>query len=410
MVSPRLDDSWIGVLRRIRGRSGSPRSNWTGPLGLIVILIGVPVVGGCAGSGGAPPTAIEGTARAPFPQTRLVSDGERESFLGSRACVTCHPKQAGQLASRHARTLQEVDPKFHGPLFAAGKSKQDPLDELTFHTAFEDGACVLKATDESGAAKDQATAQYVFGSGAIGYTYVSYSKGKPIQLRLTHFAGPGKWDFTPGQSMGGGSNSALGEILQPNGERMCFSCHSTALVKRGEELDLKKSILGVGCETCHGPGKAHVAAVNARSPDLKMARLSTIRNQLSMELCGQCHRAPANISMQGPGMAAQLPRLQGIALSRSGCYLTGGVTCFTCHEPHEDATAVSRAAHNGKCSSCHSGSDSRQIVCRTQPQGDCVSCHMPAQDVGMPTGPRFHNHWIKVWTTDSANRPLSLPE
>ncbi len=97
------------------------------------------------------------------------------------------------------------------------------------------------------------------------------------------------------------------------------------------------------------------------------------------------------------GMESQMPRLQALALSLSGCSKKGGVTCMTCHNPHQDAGATPRATYNAQCVSCHNPSTPTHQSCPEQPAGDCVSCHMPAQDVGMPTSPKFRTHWIKVW-------------
>jgi hypothetical protein len=327
-----------------------------------------------------------------------ITPEARGQYLGSKQCVRCHPAQARQLKSAHARTLAPVDPAIHGKYFRIPSRLTDPLEELSFHTLVKDGRCVLQASGEAG--PQEAPADYVFGSGSVAYTYVSRSGDRSTQLRLSHYTRDGRWEFTPGMRLGGRANTPTGEVLTAAQERACFGCHSTALVRSGERLELERSILGIECEACHGPGQRHVAAVEHGQSDLQMPRLSSMRKQVSMQVCGQCHRAPGDVDMHAPGMAAQLPRLQAVALSRSACFTKGGVTCVSCHEPHGSARDTSRTEYNARCLSCHG--PAKTLVCPVKPRGDCVSCHMPAQDVGMPTSPRFRNHWIRVWPASAA--------
>jgi len=157
--------------------------------------------------------------------------------------------------------------------------------------------------------------------------------------------------------------------------------------------------MGVGCEACHGPAKRHIEAVQHGEKDLHMASLSALGGQaLSQQLCGQCHRSPVGDNPDDPFNRGQLPRLQGLALSRSACFTNsnGKLSCLTCHDAH-DQTPPTRAMYNGKCMGCHSGGTPEQQACRIEPKGDCVSCHMPAQTVGMPFGLSYRTHWIKVW-------------
>ncbi len=357
-------------------------------LGILVVMVAS--LTGC-GQSQAPSSPAQASA---IPTVRVIPPSERGEYLGNSACVTCHPKQAAQTQTRHARTLQQVTADVHAKYFSIPARLLDPLEELTFHPQFKGGRCVIQATGPQGTS--EAAADYAFGSGAIGYTFLSYAGGRPTELRISHYVNGSRWEFTPGQRMGGQSNSPVGQVLSPNHERTCFACHSTVLVSRGAGLDLQQSIAGVSCEGCHGPGRSHVEAVRIRAPDHRMARLSTMRERLSLELCGQCHRAPDNVDLHAPGMAVQLPRMQSVALSYSACFKKGGLTCVTCHNPHGDAASVTHTEYNAKCVSCHSG-PAPQRPCPVQPQGDCVNCHMPSQDVGMPTSPRFRNHWIRAW-------------
>jgi hypothetical protein len=339
--------------------------------------------------------AREEIARKNLPKIRPVSLEERAGFLGNDRCVQCHSDQAMQVDSRHARTLSRVDPAKHAALFKSQAQFHDPTNGLMYRTAVKNGRCVVVADD--GSRKHEAAAEWAFGSGDVGMTFVGATDAGPTELRLSYFGRADRWDFTPGQQVGSQVKTSLGQSLTKREQDECFRCHTTALVKENDKIVPEKSLFGVGCETCHGPGKAHVEAVSRGEKELHMPRLQDFREHVSLGLCGQCHRTPQTVDMNSPGMASQIPRMQGVAIAMSGCYKVGKVTCMSCHDVHQNADETPRMVYNQRCMGCHTVGKEGQKPCPPRPTGDCVSCHMPAQEVGMPTAPKFRTHWIKVW-------------
>lgn len=69
----------------------------------------------------------------------------------------------------------------------------------------------------------------------------------------------------------------------------CAGCHTTGL--NTEEYTWEES--GVQCETCHGPGSAHVEAADEASRRPTDEEIAGIRNAISNgpnpQMCGQCH-------------------------------------------------------------------------------------------------------------------------
>ena len=61
------------------------------------------------------------------------------------------------------------------------------------------------------------------------------------------------------------------------GKKACEECHSDEYQKL-----MKHEHKGLSCESCHGPGEAHV--LNLDNPDVKMA-------ELHYSLCLRCHEA-----------------------------------------------------------------------------------------------------------------------
>lgn len=378
-------------------RSRGIPARWVGVgtfAAFLLPCVGV-ALGGCNTRPSAPRVAAPASV-ASIPVIRPISAAARGAYLGSEKCVTCHQREAGQLQSHHARTLAPVTASAQATRFSSANTVTDSRLGLSYHTAVENDQCALVV---GGRQRAKVAAQYALGSGHRAVTYVGQEDGHPLELRLTYYQRAGRWDFTPGDQVGTEVKSPAGRPLTPAQEADCFNCHATALVRESEQLRPEQSILGVGCEACHGPGAEHVEAVRRKDPDLHMARFSQLRTRISTELCGQCHRTQQAGDPGNALAASQLPRLQGAALALSACFKksNGQLTCVTCHNPHRNAQRETNAQYNQICSSCHTPGAAEQVSCRVQPQGDCISCHMPLQEVLMPTNPRFRTHWIKLW-------------
>ncbi|MGV3723565.1 MAG: multiheme c-type cytochrome [Actinomycetota bacterium] len=329
-----------------------------------------------------------------------MSLAERADYLGNESCAPCHQEEfRSHAGSYHDRALSVVDGKSHGARFETPTNVRDPKRDLEYTTGVRDGACMQWVRSQGVVSGVQA--KYGVGAGKHGITYLGERENRTIELRLSFYPGSKKWDFSPGQQV----NSISGGVLYPEGLvkapdviEECFVCHTTGLVKEGGRIQPEKSILGVGCESCHGPGREHVSAIKQGRSDIKMARLLQARDRITVELCGKCHRSPAGEDIHDPFNKSQMPRLQGLALVQSACFTNSGgrLSCLSCHSAHGDATET-RVKHNATCVSCHQGSRPNEGACPIEPRGDCVSCHMPEQGVGMPTGLKYRNHWIKAW-------------
>ena len=336
----------------------------------------------------------------PLPTIRTVTAAERETFVGSEACESCH-RDVFRLhqQSQHASAVTRVDADGHGERFRRPSTTQDPNRGLNYETTVIGDRCVL--VTRQGNVETITPAHFGFGSGKHAITYMSAAGPDLLELRLSYYSEAKRWDFSPGQQLkshSGGVVYPQGLVKGPDVVEGCFICHSTAVVKEGGKVRPESTLLGVGCESCHGAGRDHIAAAKRGDKDLRMVRLSEQHARISQALCGQCHRSPVSEDLHDPFNQTQLPRLQGLALSQSPCFTNSGgrLSCLTCHSPHGDAEQT-RAGYNRACTSCHTGSSPDQRQCSLAPTGDCVSCHMPAQPVGMPTGLKYRTHWIKVW-------------
>ena len=214
---------------------------------------------------------------------------------------------------------------------------------------------------------------------------------------------------------------------------MCAACHSTGLHKN---YDLASNsyrttweALSVECESCHGPGSAHVTwATGNRSerlpslglvgqamatkgavfgftlPDQKIAalqgdpKLSFAAN----ETCLGCHSRRQELVSDkskepgAPYLDHYLPSLiekglyhadgqidgevfEGGSFAQSAMH-RAGVVCTNCHEPH---SAQLRAPGNSLCVQCHLADYYNQPTHHHHSEESsgalCVNCHMPSK-------------------------------
>ncbi|NNM32004.1 MAG: ammonia-forming cytochrome c nitrite reductase subunit c552, partial [Gemmatimonadetes bacterium] len=193
----------------------------------------------------------------------------------------------------------------------------------------------------------------------------------------------------------------------------CQSCHGSqigAALEPGVGVETEWESLSVNCETCHGPGRAHLewAADPGRGTDIGMESRVVDGVDQSLQVCFQCH-ALKDVVTEGhlSGMpleeyyALKLPVLgdepyvvdgrvatfgyQGTHLS-SSCYLDGSMTCVSCHEPHgQGYWDINRApltseVDDGQCTACHGAKATDPEAHSGHPPSaevTCVACHMP---------------------------------
>jgi tetratricopeptide (TPR) repeat protein len=196
----------------------------------------------------------------------------------------------------------------------------------------------------------------------------------------------------------------------------CQSCHGSQIDVRfdtaARSWATTFSSLAVNCESCHGPGRRHIELVSSGTPpgaDIGMTALATLSKDRAIETCFQCHALKDRIepgytagaslaeyySLRTPqlGDAPHFPdgRVRTFAYQEghlySDCYLSGALTCTSCHDPHTQGYRdVNGAPLPGRfddrqCTSCHV-SKAENIPAHTKHSATsagsrCVSCHMP---------------------------------
>jgi DmsE family decaheme c-type cytochrome len=211
---------------------------------------------------------------------------------------------------------------------------------------------------------------------------------------------------------------------------------------------------GHGCESCHGPGSAHVEGGGDKS---KIFRFAGVSPEKVNERCMQCHqrtqehgnwsRSPhatngvSCISCHSPHHAREKRALLVSATPNLcyGCHIEqkadfakpfrhrvneGLVQCQDCHNPHggyilqrarrttPSQEEVCFKCHRDKqgpflyehvpvktegCTSCHTphGSVNPRLLRVTPVNVLCLQCHTPAPNSATPALPSFHNQTQK---------------
>lgn len=219
----------------------------------------------------------------------------------------------------------------------------------------------------------------------------------------------------------------------------CQSCHGSQIVvaldtARGG-YRTRYASLGINCESCHGPARRHLALVRdtaaVRRGDVGLAPLATLDKDASLGTCWSCHALKDRLRggyLSGMRLASYystlLPQLGDAAHRPDGrvrtfayqqghlwsdCYVNGGMTCTSCHDPHSQGyrdaagVAIPGRLDDRQCTGCHASkadSASRHTHHAEGSKGSaCVSCHLPyRQEPELGTAIRYarSDHAIPV--------------
>jgi len=397
-----------------------PRTRWARLFVALTVLGGIAGCTWVAGRGTSqspPPSAPAPAASAP-PETterfatvdtrkemRPLSEAEAADYLGDAACKPCHYNAFQEhAASGHKSTLEPVTLAKHGKIFKSSKTIFDDKRGFYYRVRVSDKECLMDYSD--GHAYGALAADWAIGSGNHGATFFSeYKPNRYLKLRLSYYPTIRGWYYTPDEFPPNKITGPAGLVHDDATLKRCLLCHVTVLREDAGELNLQASLVGVGCERCHGPGRKHVERVRLRPHDPDIERLAKATPERVLKLCGVCHRSSENASISDPSIVADLPRLQGIALEQSACYKKSGrLTCTTCHQPHADARLKVQNP-DATCMSCHQPRKP-EGTCPVNSRTGCVSCHMPSQEIATIPFVKVRHHWIRVWDNKAPETDL----
>jgi len=332
----------------------------------------------------------------------VVDESDIADFLGDHACAECHPRENAEHARTfHKATLRRMTRRELGSLAPPAGPIPDSACAIV-----DDGGSLVYEVDVPGR-PDQYRLwplHLALDAGKHGITPVHLTDGgNVVEMRRSWFPREGIWRPTVGKSVKDPAKAV--DVHELEISRACIGCHSVALSKNA--FAPRPEHFGVGCESCHGPGRAHIRAVRARSRDLRMARLAKADPETINILCGRCHGLEKDVR-DSPVRRRMTYRFHSYGLMESRCCQASGkrLGCLQCHDPHANAS-TDAAGYEQACLACHA-TGSGGSACPVSPRSGCVPCHMPRRDVMHATGEvyglKLVEHKIAVYPDVTAAR------
>jgi Tfp pilus assembly protein PilF len=367
------------------------------------------------------------------------------SYVGSKVCAACHEAEEKLWRnSQHKHAMahasdQTVLGDFSGATFTYNGVRS---------RFFREGSKFLVETDGPDGKLATFEVKYTFGIDPLQQYLIPFPDGRLQALSIV-------WDSRP-KDKGGQRwfhlypNEQIRHDdvlhwtkLNQNWNFMCAECHSTGVHKNydaaTDRFATTSAEIGVGCETCHGQGSAHMAWAKDRNSDPTMGLLvdfgerrgiiwsqdplthqprrsappATLRKEV--ETCGLCHARRSTISENwipgrwlsdthrvpplGPGLydadGQMRDEVYNYGSFKQSKMFASGVTCSDCHEPH---AAKLRLPGDGTCLQCHAAdkyaSTAHHRHNGVNPVLACSSCHMPARTYMVID--RRHDHSFRI--------------
>lgn len=330
---------------------------------------------------------------------------QENGYVGSEACRECHPqafeqwKQSDHFKAMQIATDSTVLGNFNNVTYTA--------DGVTSRFFKKENQFFIHTEDENGAYRDF----------QVYYTFGYY----PLQQYITQAQG-GRWQVFR-QSWDSRKNRWFHQYEKQkiphddwlhwtgnaqNWNMMCASCHSTNLKKNyNPETDTYHttySELTVGCEACHGQGKAHTQLMKSspqweKNKNLLIEKSTEMTQNQVLGMCFSCHARRGELTQfhttspeildnyipEIPAVEIYFPDGQAqdevykyTSFLESKMYQQG-VSCTDCHHAH---TGKLKKEGNSLCLQCHTpnyATPEHTHHKENTPASDCRSCHMPTR-------------------------------
>jgi predicted CXXCH cytochrome family protein len=372
------------------------------------------------------------------------------SFVGSRACLSCHAAQGADWGkSQHRAAMAEPNEQnvlgnFKNARFIYGG---------TTSTFFRrDGKFFVRTDGPDGKLADFEV-KYTFGVEPLQQYLIELPRGRLQALSIAWDSrsktqnGQRWFHLYPDERITHDDELHWSRPSQ-NWNFMCADCHSTGLRKNydrdTDRFQTSWTEISVGCEACHGPGSRHVAWAALPRTD-RAGRRDTTKglttrlderrgvawtvsaitgnatrsgprtSDREIETCAQCHSRRSQIAdgyqagkpfldYYRPALLSR-PLYHADGQQRDEVYIWGsflqsrmsarGVTCSDCHNPHSGKL---RAEGNALCATCHLptkyDTPAHHHHQTASAGATCVSCHMPTTTY-MVIDPR-HDHSLRI--------------
>lgn len=328
-------------------------------------------------------------------------------YVSDSACATCHPaKYASYQGVGMAQSMRRPRAEVLIENFKNARFFHKP-SRSWFEMSWKNGALLFRRYQLDDAGKRinsiEQKVDWIVGSGHRSRVYLYRTpSGEIYQLPVAWYTQEKSWGMAPGYDRP--DHDGMTRAVR----RECLFCHDAYPdMPAGSDQHWMPQVFpaalpeGTGCQRCHGPGAAHVRAAT-KETIVNPARLEP---RLRDAVCAQCHLLPA-VAMFGPRRfdrgdfsyrpgqpfgdymlhvdidEAGRPRDERFEINhhmyrlrQSACYIKGGITCISCHDPHQPLKTDQRLANvTSVCLGCHERHERKAANVAAD---DCVTCHMP---------------------------------
>jgi len=221
----------------------------------------------------------------------ILEDG----YVSSAECRSCHPNQYQSWSSSYHRTMTQVAT----PASVFGEFDNPALGD--YRVSREADRFFVDVPSLNGAPPERRPISLVTGSHHMQVYWFESGESRTLgQLPFVYLKAEQRW--VPRRSV----------FLEPPGDERpteagrwngsCLACHTTHARPRANpqgQFDTHVAELGIACEACHGPGRAHVtkqASPLARyqshlgvasAPEI--VHPGKLDHKRASEICSQCH-------------------------------------------------------------------------------------------------------------------------
>ncbi|MDT7816029.1 MAG: hypothetical protein QOJ42_5945, partial [Acidobacteriaceae bacterium] len=355
---------------------------------------------------------------------------DHDGYVGSTSCSRCHLGIYKQFSrTSMGRSMSPITPELLQTLPASADLYDDKQDRH-FEVHARDGKLYQSEyqTDAGGKEifRDTHALDWIIGAGANGFGALLQRDNYLFQAPLSFYSKPGTWGPSPGYEFGDyGFNRP---ILAG-----CISCHSgrprPVAATNGRFETPPFTEMAIGCENCHGPGAAHIRAMNSGDSPGKgrsVVNPASLSMDLANNICMSCHQT-GNVRIfkegktyqdfrpgtplddvlsilmvpptrEAPPQADHLEHFYSMTLSKCYRASAGRMGCITCHNPHVEPSREEAPAYfNARCLSCHTQRSCKLSLAAREhstPADNCIGCHMPKRDVQVISHSSVTSHRI----------------
>jgi len=337
-------------------------------------------------------------------------------YVGSDRCADCHEAEAEAWAgSHHALAWTEVS---DGAIVADFNGTGFEHDGMSVVFSDDAGRLSARVTEKDGVTTDYGV-HSVVGIEPLQQYLFETEPGRLQSFDVVWDTENRRWfHLYPDQDLPPDDGLHWSGPYK-NWNARCAECHATGFQKRYDpqtrSYRSERAEIGVGCESCHGPGAAHIGWADGQGvPDGLTEFGFTMgwgRGQTEAEIqqCATCHSRREAHGDGNPVPGTPYHDAYNLAVLRPGLYhpdgqildevyvygsflqskmYAQGVGCMNCHEPH---SATFKAEGNGLCTQCHSPAGNPEFPTLRAAEYDtpahhhhpedsegaqCKSCHM----------------------------------